>query len=200
VNSERTNLVPTSNDQSPALDIATNRSALKWTRRELAGRVLWGLAQPFFRLSPRPFWGWRRFLLRAFGAMVGHEVHMCPTVRITIPWNLRVGAFTAVGDRATLYNLGIITIGEFVTVSQNAHLCGGSHDYRRTDLQLLKLPIQIGDGAWICADAFIGPNVTVGAHAIVGARAVVTKDVDVRAIVAGNPARRIGSRPYPVQS
>jgi putative colanic acid biosynthesis acetyltransferase WcaF len=58
----------------------------------------------------------------------------------------------------------------------------------------VKPPIHVGAGAWICAEAFIGPDVIIGDGAIVGARAVVTKNVDPGTIVAGNPAREIGKR------
>jgi putative colanic acid biosynthesis acetyltransferase WcaF len=134
-------------------------------------------------------------MLRAFGAKIGREVHVHSSVRIIMPKNLTLGDYTAVGDRVLLYALGQIDIGANTTISQNAHLCAGSHDYRSASMPLLKPPISIGDGAWICADAFIGPDVRVGALAIVGARAVVVKDVASNTIVAGNPARAIGIRP-----
>lgn len=176
------------------IDVATNRTARKWSRRDQFGRVLWGLLWPLFRLSPRPFWGWRRMLLRAFGARVGQQAHVYPTVRITIPWNLTLGVSCAVGERAILYALGPIAVGDRATISQGAHLCAGTHDWRAPTMPLLKPAIRIGADAWICADAFVGPGVTVGARAIVGARAVATKDVPTGAIVAGNPARKIRER------
>nr|WP_281380118.1 hypothetical protein [Prosthecomicrobium pneumaticum] len=61
-------------------------------------------------------------------------------------------------------------------------------------MPLLKPPIAVGEEAWLCADAFIGPGVTVGRGAVVGARAVVVRDVAERTVVAGNPARPIGVR------
>lgn len=97
----------------------------------------------------------------------------------------------AVGDRAILYALGPISIGERATISQGAHLCAGTHDLRDPARPLLKLPIRIGDDAWICADAFIGPGVTIGRGAVAGACAVIVKDVGEDCIVAGNPARLI---------
>lgn len=175
----------------PEIDVAANRAARKWTRREQVGRVLWALAAPIFRLSPRPFWGWRRMLLRVFGAKVAPNVHVFPTVRITIPWNLDLGARCAVGDRAILYALGPITISARATVSQGAHLCAGTHDIADPARPLVKPPILIGPDAWIAADAFVGPGVTVGAGSVVGARAVVMKDVEPGHIVVGNPARTI---------
>jgi putative colanic acid biosynthesis acetyltransferase WcaF len=180
-----------------AVDTAANRQSAKWTRKELFGRILWGAARPLFALSPRPLWGWRRALLRLFGASVAGNVHIYPTVRIAIPWNLTIGAHAAVGDRAILYALGPIRIGERCTISQGAHLCAGSHDYRDPTMPLIKSPITIGDEAWICADAFVGPGVTVGKLAIVGARAVVMKNVDDNVIVVGNPAREIRRRSQP---
>jgi len=173
------------------IDVSANRRAPKWTRREQVGRLLWGLATPLFRLSPRLFWGWRRMLLRIFGAKVAPNVHVFPSVRITIPWNLDLGQECAVGDRAILYALGPITIGARATVSQGAHLCAGTHDIAQSDRPLVKSPIRIGSDAWIAADAFVGPGVTVGAGAVVGARAVVMKDVEPGHIVVGNPARTI---------
>jgi putative colanic acid biosynthesis acetyltransferase WcaF len=173
------------------IDVSTNRGIQKWTPREQCGRLLWTLASPFFILSPRPLWGWRRAMLRAFGARVGNGAHVYPSVQITIPWHLDLGEQCAVGDRAILYALGPITVGARATISQGAHLCAGSHDISRPDRQLLKSPVTIADDVWIAADAFIGPGVIVGASAIVGARGVVMKDVATAMLVAGNPARPI---------
>ncbi|MEO8617120.1 MAG: putative colanic acid biosynthesis acetyltransferase [Luteolibacter sp.] len=176
------------------MDIEFNRSSRKWTRGELAGRLIWTLCAPFFRYSPRLLWGWRRYLLRMFGAKVGCHVHIHPSARIFIPWNLTIGDWSSVGFDALLYNLGPLLIGEKVTISQRAHLCGGSHDFRDPAMTLLKLPVTIGDRAWICADAFIGPGVNVGQEAVVAARAVVVKDVEPRTVVGGNPAKVISTR------
>jgi putative colanic acid biosynthesis acetyltransferase WcaF len=180
------------------LNIKANKAARKWSRSELLLRVLWALAHPLFRYSPRVFWSWRVGILRLFGASIGSGVHIYPTAIITLPWNLRIASEASVGDRAILYNLGLISIGAAATISQGAHLCAGTHDYRRADLPLLKLPITIGEGAWICADSFVGPRVKIGNYAIVGARAVAMRDVDDWSIVVGNPARVVKSRPKPV--
>ncbi|WP_372989302.1 acetyltransferase [Sulfitobacter sp.] len=182
-------------DNSAQVDVSANRSASKWTPREKLGRVLWGGAAIVFRLVPRPLWGIRRAMLRAFGAKIGANVHIHPTVRIFIPWNITIHDQAAIGDRAILYALGPITIGARSTVSQGAHLCAGSHDWRDPRMPLLKHPIVIGEDAWVAADAFVGPNVVIGPRAIVGARSVVMKPVDADHIVAGNPARLIGHRP-----
>jgi putative colanic acid biosynthesis acetyltransferase WcaF len=180
------------------LNIKDNKAARKWTRYELFRRVLWAFVHPLFRCSPRIFWSWRVCILRLFGASIGSDVHIHPTVSIALPWNLVIGSEASVGDRAILYNLGLISIGPAATISQGAHLCAGTHDYLRADLPLLKVPITVGEGAWICADSFVGPGVTIGDYAIVGARAVAMKDVADWAVVVGNPARVIISRPKPI--
>ena len=180
--------------KKPIVDVKKNRRSQQWSRRELAGRLLWTLVFPLFRLSPRLLWGWRRLLLRTFGAHIGPEVQINPTVRVTIPWNLNIGEECALGDGAILYALGPIKIGARVTISQGAHLCAGTHEWRCTDMPLVRSPIQVESDVWICADAFIGPNVKLGRGAIVGARAVAVRDVPSGVIVAGNPAREIGRR------
>lgn len=176
------------------IDVASNRKTRKYDRRTQVIRVLWALCRPLFVLSPRPLWGWRRFLLRLFGAEVGQEVHIYPTARILMPWNLVIGDQSSVGDRALLYNIGKLTIGNQSTISHQAHICGGTHDHRMQSFPLVKTPITIGDGAWICADGFVGPGVNVGARAIVAARCVAVKDVPAGAIVGGNPAVLIRQR------
>lgn len=181
-------------EQHAALDMATNRAARKYTGGEMLRRVLWMLAGPMFRFSPRPCFGWRRFLLRAFGARVGSRVNIYSSATIYYPWNLEIGNLSSIGEHAMIYNLGNISIGRQVTISQRAHLCAGTHDFEQPDFPLLKPPIGIGDQAWICADAFVGPGVKIGEGAVVGARAVVVKEVAPWTVVVGNPARFVRRR------
>ncbi len=178
------------------LDILGNRRSSKWSGYELVGRLLWGCVHPFFALSPRICWGWRRFLLRCFGSKIGRDAHICPSVRIAIPWNLSIEEEASVGDSAILYSLGPIHIGRQATISQYAHLCAGTHDFTRADMPLIKAPIIVGEGAWICAGAYVGPGIEINQFAIVGAYAVVVRDVPARMIVAGNPARVLRERPH----
>jgi len=133
-------------------------------------------------------------LLRMFGARIGNNVHIHPSVRVFIPWNLSIGDWSSLGFETLVYSLGPVAIGSRVTISHGSHLCAGSHDFRDQAMPLLKLPITIDDDVWVCADAFIGPGVRISTGAVVGARGVVTKNVAPWTIVAGNPAREIGER------
>jgi putative colanic acid biosynthesis acetyltransferase WcaF len=176
------------------LDISTNRSVAKYSRKELFLRVLWGLGKFVFRLTPRPCFGLRRAILRAFGAKVGSDVNIYPSALIYYPWNLEIRDDSSIGEWALVYNLGSVTIGARTTISQRVHLCAGTHDYKNPAMPLIKPPIEIGDEVWVCADAFIGPNVSIEDRAIVAAASVVVKDVENATIVGGNPAKKIKTR------
>src|SRR5262249_55851027 len=59
-------------------------------------------------------------------------------------------------------------------------------------------PTTIGDHVWIGGNATINPGITIAPGTVVGAGAVVTADTQPYTIVAGVPAREIGTRPRPV--
>lgn len=156
--------------------------------------VWWTVYLTLFRLSPKPLHGWRRMLLRMFGAHIGRKAVIHPSVRIWAPWHLTMDSYASMAPFVDCYNVAPITFGAYSTVSQYAHLCAASHDYRSFALPLVAKPISVGRHAWICAGAFISAGVTVGEGAVVGARSVVTRDVDAWSVVAGNPAKRIAVR------
>jgi putative colanic acid biosynthesis acetyltransferase WcaF len=176
------------------IDPQINRTATKYSKRELLSRVLWWFARFIFCATPRPCFGLRRWILRLFGAQVGKGVNIYPSVNIYFPWNLEIGDNSAIGEWALIYNLGKIKIGERATISQRVHLCAGTHDYKSPAMTLLKPPIEIGNDVWVCADAFVGPNIKIAESAIVAAASVVVKDVGASQIVGGNPAKLIKIR------
>lgn len=176
------------------MNIEANRDVTKYSRKVQALRLCWALVRIVFQASPRPCFGFRRWLLRLFGAEIGKNVHIYPSAHIYFPWNLKIGDWSSIGEWSLIYNLGPVTIGARSTVSQRTHVCAGTHDYRDPTMPLIKSPISIGDAVWICADAFVGPGVHVGDGAVVGARAVVVKDIAAWTVVAGNPARLLHTR------
>jgi putative colanic acid biosynthesis acetyltransferase WcaF len=176
------------------LNILENRKLSPYTKTEYLGRILWSFFFLFFRFSPRILFEWRNFLLRIFGAKIGKNVHIYPSAYIYLPWNLKIGDNSSIGEWALIYNLGKGAIGSRATISHRAHLCAGTHHYSKSNLPLLRLPIKIGDQVWICSDSFIGPDVNIGSGAIVGAAAVVMKSVRPLHIVAGNRAKFVKIR------
>lgn len=153
-------------------------------------RALWGIVWlVFFRTSPRPFHEWRRVLLRLFGARLGKHVNVYPNVKIWAPWSLAIGNRVGIADGVTLYNMAHMTIGDNCVISQGAHLCGGSHDIDSPNFQLLAKPIILKNNVWVCAEAFVGPGVTIAEGCVLGARAVVVKSIaEPWSVWAGNPA------------
>ncbi len=167
-----------------------------WTTRQKLGRLAWSIVQAsLFRFSPHNAYGWRNLLLRAFGARIGAHVKIRPTVRIEVPWHLDIGDHSAIGDFAILYSLGTITIGRYVTISQYAHLCAGTHEIATRQMRLLRPPIRLGDDVWIATDAFVGPGVSIGDRTVLGARASAFSDLPGDVIAVGNPAKVLKPRP-----
>lgn len=158
-------------------------------------RAIWNLVEgTLFRWSPRPFHGWRRWLLRLFGAKVGGGVHVYPGTRIWAPWNLDLGEQCGIADRVILYCQGRITVGQRAVVSQGSHLCAGTHDYETAGFPLVTAPIVVGDEAWIAAEVFVHPGVTIGEGAVIGARSVVNKDMPAWMVCAGFPCKPLKER------
>jgi putative colanic acid biosynthesis acetyltransferase WcaF len=163
--------------------------------RQQVQRVLWWVGSFFlFKLSLRPMYGWRRWVLRLYGAKLGDHVCIQRSARIEFPWNLEMGRFSCIGEGAWVYNLAPITVGEFATISQRVFLCTGSHDYTKPQMPLVTKPIVVGRGAWLAADVFVGPGVRVGDHAVVAARSVVVKDLPAEMVCAGHPCKPLKPR------
>jgi len=176
------------------VDILAHRRNRNYNKKVLFARVLWALAYPLYRLSPRHLYFWRNTLLRLMGAKIGKAVRIYPSAKIFYPWNFRAGDYCTIGAHVDIYSLGKIILKENVMISQGVYLCAGTHDYTKPHLPLIIHPIVIDENCWICADAYIGPGVKIGYAAVIGARSVVSNNVPDKAILAGNPARIIGSR------
>ncbi len=158
-------------------------------------RLGWGIVYAcLFRPSPRPFHAWRRFLLRNFGAKLGKGCHIYPSVRIWAPWNLVCGDVVAVADEAIIYNPSPITLGSHATISQQAYLCGATHDYEVPEFPLISSPISVGAYAWVCARATVQPGVTVAEGAVLALGSIATRNLEPWSVYAGIPARKIKDR------
>ncbi|GAA0761620.1 acetyltransferase [Erythrobacter ramosus] len=155
-------------------------------------QAVWLIA---FLPTPVPLHAWRRLILRLFGAQIAPLAAVYPSVRIWAPWNLQIGTAATVGPGVNLYNVAPIMIGEDAVISQGSHLCTATHDHLADDFALMVAPINVGANAWVAAEAFIAPGITIGASAVIGARSTVTKCVTDYTIVAGNPASPIATRP-----
>ena len=156
---------------------------------------LWWIVQDtLFRWSPQFMYGWRRFLLKLFGAKIGKDVIIRPTAKVTFPWKVKIGDYSWIGDDVVLYSLGEIEIGNNVVISQRSYICTGSHDYTKIDFPILAKKIVIEDEAWLATDVFVAPGVKIGKGTVVGARSSVFKDLPPGKVCIGNPAKPIKDR------
>lgn len=112
--------------------------------------------------------GWRRLILRAFGAKVGRGVVFKPGVRVKFPWRLEVGERAWIGEDVWIDNLAQVTIGADTCISQAAYLCTGSHDWADSAFPLITRSIRIGSGCWVAARATLAPGAELGDGAVLG--------------------------------
>ena len=166
------------------------------SRRHQIIRLLWGILWTLFaRPFPRStFMGWKRFLLRMFGAKVHETANVYASAKIYYPANLIMKEYSCLASDVDCYNVDKISIGANTTVSQGAFLCTASHDITDPLNTLITAPIVIEDQAWIGAKAFVGMGVTIGQGAVAGATASVYKNVESRTVVGGNLAKKIKMR------
>jgi len=159
-------------------------------------RIIWFIINRtiFYCLPGLPLRYLRNLILRAFGAKIPLDCLIYSSCKIWAPWNLQMARNSTVGPNTELYNKAAIVIGDNSVISQGSKLYTASHEISDPNHALIMFPINIGNKAWIAADAFIGPGVTVGEGAVVGARGVVFKDVEPWTVVAGNPAKFIKKR------
>lgn len=193
--------MPETKDRSLQHTMSTVHQAGPHSFAHRAMRVLWGLVWLIaYRPSPRLLHGWRRFLLRLFGAKIGKGAHPYPSAKIWAPWNLEMGDHSCLASDVDCYSVDRIVLGARATVSQYSYLCTAGHDYRGPGMPLTTAPITIGEGAWIAADVFVGPGVTVGEGAVIGARSSLFRDIDPWTVAVGNPARPIKKRDTTVRA
>lgn len=116
-------------------------------------------------------------VLRLFGAEIGSGVVIKPRVSIQFPWKLKMGDYCWIGEGVMIVNFEKIVMGNSVTISQNALLCSGGHDYRSVSMRYRNGAIAIQCGAWVCAGAIVTPNVNIGIDCVVTAGCIVTKNI-----------------------
>lgn len=171
-----------------------NQSWYSRGRSSLVVLMWWFIQGTIFRFSIHNMYGWRNFLLRLFGAQVGKSVQIRASAKFTYPWKVSIGDYSWIGDNVQFYSLDTISVGKNCIVSQESYLCTGSHNIKDPYFGLITRPIVIKDGAWVASDVFVYPGVTIHEMAVVAARSTVTKDIPVKEVYAGSPAKFIKNR------
>lgn len=170
----------------------------KYKKIDLSNKIIRSVWQIvywlFFRFSPIPFHFWRAVLLRLFCATIGKNVLIYPSAKIWAPWNLSMADGSCIGPNVDCYCVDRIELGRNARISQRAFICTAGHDYNLYNLPLITAPIIIECDAWVTAEVYVGPGVTLHTGAVALPRSVVTKDVDPWDVVAGNPAKIVRKR------
>jgi len=159
--------------------------------RRLNWNLCWAI---FYRTSPRPLHSWRAFLLRLFGAKIGPDCHFYPRSKVWAPWNLICANQVTAGDGVEIYNPAPVTLGSHAILSQEAYLCGATHDYDDPAFPLIAYATTIGAYAWVCARASVAPGVNIGEGAVLGLGSVATRNLDPWTVYAGVPAVKVKER------
>jgi putative colanic acid biosynthesis acetyltransferase WcaF len=170
--------------RSPAFSLGNRLRRLTWN-------ICWML---LYRTSPRPFHHWRAFLLRLFGAKLGAQCKFYPGSIVWAPWNLVCANDVAAGDGAEIYNPATIYLDSHVILSQDAYICGATHDYNDYAFPLVAYSMRLGKFAWICARASVAPGVNVGEGAVLGLGSVASRDLEPWSVYQGVPAVKIKER------
>jgi putative colanic acid biosynthesis acetyltransferase WcaF len=185
-------------DHIPAETAADPYLRPAFATTDRARRAVWNICRALlYRPSPRAMHGWRAFLLRRFGARMGPNCHFYPGSKVWAPWNLECADQVTAADGAEIYNPAPLRLGSHAILSQDAFLCGASHDLDDPRFPLVAYAMEIGPYAWVCARASVAPGVNVGEGAVLGLGSVATKDLEPWTVYAGSPAVRVKERMRP---
>lgn len=136
----------------------------------------------------------KALLLRSFGAKVGTQVVIKPSVIIKYPWFLEVGDYAWIGENVWIDNLVSVSIGDHVCLSQGAMLLTGNHNYKKSTFDLMVKSIVLEQGVWIGAQSVVCPGVSCLSHSVLSVASVATSNLNAYSIYTGNPAMKVKSR------
>lgn len=109
--------------------------------------------------------------------------------------DVKVGKECWIGPHTILDGSGILSLGDYCTISAGVHIY--THDNVKQTLSSKLLPIErrsttIGNNVYIGPQAIITKGLTIGNNVIIGAFAFVNKDIPDDSIVMGQPAKQVG--------
>ena len=141
-----------------------------------------------------PVWVIRRLFYSMARIKIGHQTKINMFQHFIAPSKIRIGSNSHINRYCFLDGRGGINIGNNVSISYKSALITGSHDIHSSSFPVKLAPIVIADNVWLGFGVTILQGVRIGKGAVVCAGAVVTKDIPDYSIVAGVPAKIIGTR------
>lgn len=126
--------------------------------------------------------GFRRYVLRLFGANIGENVILRPRMRVQFPWKLTIGDNSWIGDGVWIHNQDFVSIGHDVVISQECFITTGSHAHRK-DMGLITNPVVIESGTWITSRCMVLGGTHVGESTLVKPMSVISGKIPPNSIV-----------------
>lgn len=131
----------------------------------------------------------------------GSNPRVSPDVVFSNPERIFIGDRVQIGSRCHIWagpGIGQIRIGNDVLFGPEVMVTAATYRYNDggpvTEQAMSEADIVIGDDVWLATRAVVLPGARIGAGAIVAAGATVKGEVPPYAIVAGSPAKIVGSR------
>ena len=115
-------------------------------------------------------------------------------VDLRSPYRIIIGSHTNINKKCVLDGRGGLCIGDNVDIAQEVNIWTEQHDYNSSNYRSINKAVVIEDYVWIASRATILPGVTLGRGTVVASGAIVTKSTAPLSIVAGVPAKVIGTR------
>jgi maltose O-acetyltransferase len=130
--------------------------------------------------------------------IVARGAHISPAKFVRLGNNVFIGRHASLTTSKS--GLSPIMVGNNVLIAEGVKIIGGNHSFKDKTIAINQQgegkqgAIYIGDDVWIGAGSIILTGVSIGNGSIIGAGSIVTKNINSYTIVAGNPARVIGTR------
>jgi len=134
-------------------------------------------------------------LVNLYGCRVGDDVKVGTFVEIqknaTVGARCKISSHTFICEGVTIED--DVFVGHGVMFINDKYPRASADGHLQTEADWSVVPTVVRRGASIGSGAVILCGVTIGSGAMIGAGAVVTRDVADGAVVAGTPARLIGT-------
>ena len=136
----------------------------------------------------------RRMLASHLFAECGEGVRLFKGITVTYGHNIEMGENTVVHDDVHLDDRGNLTIGDRVSISDDANVYTHDHDIvDQTHVENYRTIVE--DDVRITQGVLVRAGVRIGENAVIGARANVQRDVPAHHIAVGTPAKSVKIKP-----
>lgn len=177
------------------VDLSTYKKGSYRTGKNIVIQTIWYIVNFIvFDSKCLPISSVKIALLKLFGARIGKNVVIKPSVNIKFPWRLTVGNNSWIGEGVWIDNIANVKIGKNCCISQGALLLCGNHDYKKETFDLITGEIRIEDGAWIGAKSVVCPNVVAHENSVLCVGSIATHNLDKNTVYRGVPACAIRKR------